>query len=115
MFLISQQLGLPPRQTYGFRPYNWGPYSPELRRDLDNLLAEGLVVTTDVPGYAWKRYHLSKKGLEIARVLLHSAPTVYLRKVAEIKKRVTQLSFNDLLEQVYDEYPEYAEQSLFRS
>jgi hypothetical protein len=74
-----------------------------------------LVRRRDVPGYSWKRYSLTPAGVDQARRLLVSAPKDAAHKVAAIKRRVTEASFNRLLQDVYSAYPEYAANSLFRS
>jgi len=115
MFLLAQEGDLPTRERYDFEPYNWGPYSRQVRRDLDRLVADGYVQTRDVPGYSWKRYGLTAAGVDYARSLLEVAPKEAAHKVAEIKRRVTGVSFNRLLADVYAGYPDYAVNSLFRS
>jgi hypothetical protein len=36
------------------------------------------------------------------------------RELFEIKKDVSKMGFNELLERVYDDYPEFAVNSIFR-
>jgi uncharacterized protein YwgA len=115
MFLVAQEAGLPADGTYDFEPYNWGPYSKQLRADLNRLVAEGLATARDVPGYSWKRYALTAEGAERAREVLNEAPKEITRAIAATKRRVTGVSFNELLDDVYTAYPKYAEKSLFRS
>lgn len=113
MFLLAQEGGLPKAQRYDFEPYHYGPYSFKLRNELDALVDQGLVGTKEVPGYSWRRYHLTVRGLEVARVILDSADDDVVSKVRAIKKRVTGADFNNLLRDLYDEYPDYATRSIF--
>ncbi len=113
MFLVANEAGVSSGEAYVFEPYHYGPYSRTLRRDLVELVAEGLAVEKDVPGYSWKRYHLTVAGLEVAQEALDSAPRETAVKVAEIKRRVTEFSFNQLLKSVYANYPDYAARSVF--
>ncbi len=115
MFLVTQEVGLSDEERYDFEPYNWGPYSREVRNDLDRLVADGYVQTRDVPGYSWKRYGLTAAGIDYGRHILEDAPREAAHHVAEIKRRVTGVTFNRLLEDVYSDYPEYAVNSVFRS
>lgn len=114
MFLLANEGNLPLAERYPFEADNWGPYSRELRRDLDELLTDGIAATKDVPGYQWKRYHLTQAGVNKAREALVAADPHDVQRLVGIKHRVSSLSFNDLLSQVYDAYPDYAVKSLFR-
>jgi uncharacterized protein YwgA len=115
MFLHAMRSGRPKKEKYTFRADNWGPYSRDLRRELEQLVAEGLVATKDVPGYRWKRYHLTAAGVEFARELIKEAPRDELHALIDIKEFVTERSFNKLLNEVYEEYPDYAVNSLFQA
>jgi uncharacterized protein len=114
MFLLAQESDLPIGQRYEFQPYNWGPYSRELRRDLDRLVSEGLVAAQEVPGYSWKQYSLSHAGLATARQTLATASRAAVALLLDIRRRVTDVTFEELLKDVYSKYPEYAVNSLFR-
>jgi uncharacterized protein YwgA len=114
MFLFAQQSGAPPKECYGFEPYNYGPYSFRLRNDLDRLVAEGLVAAEPVPGYTWRRYKLTAEGMAKAKGLLGKADRDVAKKLFRIKQAVSGKSFNTLLREVYDEYPDFATRSIFR-
>lgn len=115
MFLLAQEGGIPESERYAFRPYNLGPYSSAVRSDLNQLITQGYVEARDVPGYSWKRYSLTAGGIDYARNLLHEdIDSGAARNLAAIKRRVSGASFNELLEDVYAEYPDYAVNSVFR-
>src|SRR5262249_47624999 len=105
MFLFAQEAGVPASEQYRFEPFHYGPYSFELRRDLDDLVKEGVVGTRPVPGYSWARYALTRAGAERARDLISAAPRPALATLYAIKQRITSRSFNALLREVYREYP----------
>ena len=69
MFLLAQEGGIPEDERYTFEPYHYGPYSFELKRDLNELVRSGLAAAHPVSGYSWHRYHLTKAGIEQARAL----------------------------------------------
>jgi uncharacterized protein YwgA len=115
MFLLAQEGDLPEAERYDFTPYHYGPYSFDLRRDLEALEGEGLVKSEPAPGYSWRRYRLSAAGLMRARdVMRHEAPSAEVVRTYQIKVRVTEQSFNELLRDVYAEHPDYATRSIFR-
>ena len=114
MFLMAEEGGLSAGETYSFEPLHYGPYSRELRGDLDSLVAANLVNTNQVPGYTWNEYRPTSRGLERARELLKNAPTPQVHCLFDIKVQITGDSFVDLLRRVYKKYPKYAENSVFK-
>jgi uncharacterized protein len=101
-------------ERYRFEPYDYGPYSPEVYSDLSALVGLGLVRTRDVLGQTWKFYSATEEGERYARSLvgvLDPAALGFLRRVREF---VTKLSFTDLLKAVYQKYPSFAVNSVFR-
>ena len=113
MFLFAEESGAPKGETYDFQPYNWGPCSFEIYDDLDILHRDGLIERRPVSGKSWYRYQVTDAG----RVLMPSisrrnaTASGYLR---EIKASIKKASFNDLLSNVYEKYPEYATRSQFQ-
>lgn len=119
MFLLAQEGGIPPGERYGFVPYNYGPMSSRLYRDVDALVRAGLAERTRVPGYAWTRVRVTDAGRREAAVLADRArrdpgSAAALRRLAAIKARIVALGFGELLEAVYARYPWVAVRSVFR-
>lgn len=114
MFLFAQESGAAENELYEFEPYNYGPFSFALRDDLRVLRTEGLIDAEAVPGYTWSKYKLTSEGLRRGRELRESRPRDLAKKLFEIKQRVTGKSFNTLLRDVYDDYPDFATRSIFR-
>ena len=114
MFLLAQEGELPAGERYAFRPYNYGPMSPRLYRDLDGLVRRGLVERRPVPGYSWSRFAATERGAQRVAALRASADARVVARLAAIKRTVVALSFADLLAMVYDRYPAYATRSVFR-
>lgn len=115
MFLFAQRGGLPPAERYDFVPHNYGPYSTVLKADLERLVREGYASKKPVPGYTWGSYRLTHAGMERAHQLLEEAPREQARQAFDIKQEVTSVSFNDLLRDVYADYPAFATRSVFRT
>jgi uncharacterized protein YwgA len=114
LFLITQRNLIPSDQRYTFEPYNYGPYSFAARDDLDALVAEGLAAQYGVPGYSWSRYHLTDRGLARLRELFVHTDNGCLEEAAAVKQHVADVSFNTLLSEVYEEFPDYATRSVFK-
>ncbi len=113
MFLLSKQGVIPPDEQYAFEPYHYGPYSSDLRKDADRLVRQDFADSLPVNGYTWGRYRLTEEGIEYAKELIEQVGTEMAQKVYEVKRAVTGKTFADLLRDVYERYPEYAENSVF--
>jgi uncharacterized protein len=117
MFLFAQEAGAPPDESYEFVPYNYGPMSREVYRDLDELVDDGLLEATPVSGHTWQRYRVTSAGRDHAQQLLDEGDAAALdaaRRLHAIKQSIVDMSFARLLNDVYDRYPEYAARSVFR-
>ncbi len=118
MFLFSEEAGVPERQRYRFTAYNYGPMSASIYGDVDELVLLGLAERVDVPGQRWKRVRATKKGIAKARKVMRSAGEENADAVQSLyatKQLIAGQTFGELLKYVYDRYPEYAVNSVFRS
>jgi DNA-binding PadR family transcriptional regulator len=112
MFLLAQSGPSEARDVYEFEPYNYGPCSFPLYRDLDTLEDQGLIKGTVQPGHTWKEYELTPAGVEQARSAVPGLSEQDLAQVRQIYQFVVSRSFRRLLSDVYQQYPEYAENSV---
>lgn len=114
MFVLAERNVLPEGERYSFEPYHYGPYSFELRDDLDSLVEEGLVAADPVLGYSWAHYRLTENGLARVRASFSGTDRETAGEIVEIKQWICDASFNQLLTSVYDEFPDYATRSVFQ-
>jgi uncharacterized protein YwgA len=118
MFLFARAGTRPARELYEFRPYDYGPMSPEIYKDLDSLVVEGLLEAHEVPGKRWSRYVVTERGRAAAAGKLKALAGVRdkasAQQLYEIKRSIADVSFNELLERVYEEHPDMAVNSVFR-
>lgn len=115
LFLDAQESDADESEKYSFIPYNYGPMSAQIYTDLEDLVAAGLIEAVPVKGRSWSRYVPTEKGLEEGRELLGREPSdAVAQHLYRIKKDVASKAFKDLLEDVYDKYPEFAANSVFR-
>jgi DNA-binding PadR family transcriptional regulator len=112
MFLLAKRG--PARDVYDFEPYNWGPFSSEIYRDLDALGADGLVRSEPVPGRTWRLYGVTTAGAQRVRELIEEADPQAVEWLGQARRFVTERSFVALLREVYAAYPEYATNSMLR-
>lgn len=110
LFLIAMEAGVPPAEQYRFEPYAYGPMSRAVYRDARALEAAGLVERLAVRGSDWRALRATAAGFARAEALPPSAAGAVARTRALVDAR----SFAELLEFVYDRYPQYASRSVFR-
>jgi uncharacterized protein len=119
LFLFAERSKATQRSKYVFKPYDYGPMSSEIYRDLDALVAEGLLKEVPVPGKRWVRYKPNNRTFREGQRILEQAEAERFCDDAlmlyEIKRDVARMSFSDLLETVYAQHPEMAVNSIFRS
>ena len=99
---------------YEFIPHNYGPFSAEICRDIDALVQKG--DTNIVPNQfrTWKSYGLTQSGRMEAEKALDALDPKVVNFLKSVVAWVVERDFPDLLQAVYDEYPEYAVNSVFR-
>jgi uncharacterized protein len=118
LFLFARRAQVPERSKYVFRPYNYGPTSTGIYDDLDHLVDEGLLEPVPVPGKNWLRYKPTEVTFSKGKQILKQAEDEKLADAAQelfdIKQDVSSVGFNELLELVYAEHPEFAVNSIFR-
>jgi hypothetical protein len=115
MFLFAMSDESEDGDSYRFVPYNYGPMSTEIYRDLEILLKADLIEAEPVEGQSWSRYSATERGLISARELLGREPSqTAAQRLFEIKSEVSSHTYQEVLEDVYDRYPEFASKSVFR-
>ncbi len=117
MFLFAQETDVPEDQKYEFRAYNYGPMSRGVYEDIDDLVEAGLVEKLPVVGQSWSRYNPTPEGVARGHELLERALAEHSAAAGalyDLKQSVASMTFNALLEDVYERYPDYATESLFR-
>lgn len=109
VFLGQQEGGLP--DTYEFREDRFGPFSPDLRADLETLVAQDLIqrdIVTNRCGRPKIIYGLSNKGYRKARNLLNLEGNEQLfQRAQDIKRRFNDEPIQRLLQFVYNKYDSY--------
>lgn len=119
LFLLAHdpELGLDSDEAYEFVPYNYGPMSKQVYADLDELEAEGLIRHVPVEGQSWTLFRASPQGLEAAERLvddMRPEDVPVARRLFEIKQLIAGMTFGELVEYVYDRFPEFESRSIFR-
>ena len=105
---------LSPEAKYTFKPYSYGPYSPQLTSDLSALSLKGYLTETQALGQSWNYYKLTEKGRRAATEYTRQINPNALAYLHELREYVSSLSFSALLKAVYKMYPQYAVNSVFK-
>jgi uncharacterized protein len=117
LFLLAQEGCLPRAECYDFRPYNYGPMSSGVYRDVEVLERRGLLERREAEGRTWRWVHATQSGRERSRALQQALEQHNPRALAslrDIRALLDRLGFVELLATIYRRYPEYAERSVFR-
>ncbi|ACP35095.1 transcriptional regulator [Sulfolobus islandicus L.S.2.15] len=105
-FLVNQEVF----NLAKFEPNDYGPYSKELMRAVDELEKEGkLVYKWDSDGVS--RYYLTEKGKEEFQQMLNQFGKEKVDKAKEIIQEHKDDPLSYLIAYVYKKYPEYAKNS----
>lgn len=115
VFLISKS-GLPdlPPKFYPFFAYNYGPFHPDVYRDVGALVNEGLVFEIREADRGWSKYAIAPAGSEYAKNLKSRVAPEFSNYIDAVVVWVKSLSFNQLLQAIYAKYPEMRENSVFQ-
>jgi hypothetical protein len=117
MFLLAMSGALRADERYRFEPYAYGPMSRILYGDVRLLCRERTLEAIPIEGATWRLLELTATGGRHAERLRDRAEREQpeaLGKLEVIRREISALTFSQLLEHVYDRYPEYAVRSVFR-
>src|SRR5262249_31213860 len=98
---------------YSFRPYNYGPFDSEVYADGEKLEGQQLVSISRPTG-RWKTYAATPAGVEKAQQLEKQADPDAAAYVRRVVTWARSLSFRDLVQSVYNAFPEMKTNSLFK-
>lgn len=99
---------------YNFTPYNYGPFCSAVYDDANALAEEGLAKVGLAAPQGYRDYSATPQGVAAGTKLaatLSSDTTEYASKLVEW---VIQQSFAGLVSAIYEKFPEYKVNSVFR-
>jgi hypothetical protein len=100
---------------YNFQPYNYGPFDVRVYQDAEGLQLEGHVSINRPQWRSWGDYTITPAGKEAAARLLAEQPAQasweYINKLVAW---VRGLAFKTLVKTIYEHYPEFQQNSVFR-
>lgn len=115
VFIVGQSgLSDLPSNFYPFFAYNYGPFHPDVYRDVEALVNEGLVLEIREADRNWSKYAITSAGLRFADNLKRQVAREFSDYINEVINWVQSLTFNQLLQAIYAKYPKMRENSVFQ-
>ena len=114
LFLVGRKISTG-KDYYNFKPYDYGPFALEIYRDAEELEKEGLINIVYASNFRWKLYSITPKGKKVVdeiekRVLQSNIDMIN----TEIVGWVLEKGFRELVKKIYQKYPDFAVNSVFR-
>ena len=110
-FLVGQECAdYMPAPYYKFEPYDYGPFSAKLYQDAEILEKQGLVSINVNSNGGWKEYSATFRSSSEDTSSIPEIVTDYIDRAVEWAMKLT---FRELVSSIYDNYPEYRENSIF--
>ena len=106
IFLFQAETDAPTAVNYTFRPYDYGPFTPEIYRDLEALTGAGYIVESS----GGSAYRATQQGREHLATL--KFPPKPQQALMEKRVEVLDLNFRELLKRVYSAHPKSASRSV---
>ncbi len=116
VFLFGAELGADglSESFYEFIPDNYGPFCGELYDDVRHLVAEGLATVSVAPGASYCQYAASDAGIVQLPTISGKLPPAIYERARRIVEWTRAQSFRGLVSAVYQKYPEYKVNSIFK-
>lgn len=115
-FLIDRKI--PERVSgphFNFRPYDYGPFDPQVYRELEELEATGLATIGATDPFSMREYRLTGAGQREGRRLLESFSADVRGYFERAARFVRTRSFPELVSAIYEAFPDMRVNSVFRS
>lgn len=116
-FLIDENVaGAMGGKKFRFQPRDYGPFDPDVYREIEQLAGEGMSEVFTDPALPLKTYRLTPRGQSAGKEILESriAPETadYLRRLSAW---VRDLPFAELVSAIYQNYPTMKINGVFTS
>lgn len=113
IFLLQKAFPKYFKNSYQFKPYNYGPFDITIYHDADHLAKSGLISKQNT-NYSWVKYVATKEGKKTTQEILQKMPKEVADYINELILWLLPLSFEELVSSIYRKYPEYKKNSVFR-
>ncbi|WP_276298819.1 hypothetical protein [Halorussus lipolyticus] len=112
IFLIQNDFNVP--EKFDYIPYDYGPFSKELCEEIERLERQGFVKRRQeqIPNGKKYLYNLTDEGRAHFQQLEDSEPEEAKEAAETVEQTFNDVPISRLLEYVYNNYPDYAEESV---
>jgi hypothetical protein len=115
LFLLGENLALNGKEDYySFQPYNYGPFDKAVYADASSLAEKGYINAARMHGRSWSSYCVTPPGLSEAEKLRSKLEESQCEFIDSLVSWLRKLSFEQLLSYIYQKYPSFAQNSMFR-
>lgn len=111
-FILDEEVLSNP--CFAFRPYNYGPFDPDVYREIESLAEDGLAKIT-VGDFQHRIYRLTDQGVKSGQLKMQDAPEWVQTFIAELVEWIIPLSFDEIVAYIYEHYPHMKENSVFQN
>lgn len=113
-FLIDRKLGKRVEGPhFSFKPYFYGPFDPDVYKELEKLADMGLVEICHEGSS--RNYRLTPKGQEKGAASLDTLEPPVVDFIRKLSSAVRGMRFAELVSAIYRAYPEMRENSVFQT
>ncbi len=100
-----------PSDYYEFQKYDYGPFSADVYRDAEQLEREGKIMISVHQRGGWREYAVTVRG---SRTDLKDIPKDVSSYITDTVRWARELSFPQLVREIYLRFPAYRENSVFQ-
>ena len=98
-----------PADYYSFRKLDYGPFCAEVYRDAEQLEREGKISISVHPRGGWRQYSATLAGIQTE---VQNIPKKVSTYIEETVRWARELSFQELVRDIYRRYPQFRENSV---
>jgi uncharacterized protein YwgA len=113
LFLAKQNFSSKLTDFYEFKPYNYGPFDKAISRDVEELAEAGYVKLVKQPNQSWSAYRINGAS-RVSEELIQEADADVVKYLTKSVHWAQSISFEKLITSIYNAYPEYKVNSVFR-
>lgn len=116
MFLLGEERREAVNEDfYEFEPYHYGPFCLDVYLDAEALEKQGLIAIHINRNGRWQEYRATDEGIGRAVALKESAEEEVVQFIRDKVAWARGMSFQELIKNIYRQYPDYRKNSVFVS
>lgn len=115
LFLFEKAFDKKIGDFYNFTPYNYGPFDKSVYTDAEIFVGKNLVRKSDGnANHTWSIYAITQSGEQLSETIVKELEPKMSNHLKKIVEWAQGLTFQQLISTVYQHYPEYKVNSVFK-